>query len=627
MASRLAILTRHLTAAVDDEPKISFRPQDITRLLVHDNYDLRQDVYKFISEDPLYRQNHYLGLMEFREQTLQRLQKFTQQHFFSVRDYSRDPRKFMAAIESLMYCDYSLSIKAGVHFTLCGGTICKLGTKKHHDLYLDRLDDLSLTGSFSMTELGHGSNVMGIETTALYDHSTREFIINTPTNQASKYWIGGTGQHGKLTAVFAQLTVNGKWEGPHVFMVRIRDDNMHVTPGVRIQDLGPKMGLNGVDNGQLWFHNVRVPRDAMLDAFSSVDDEGVFRSSIPSVSQRFATMVGGLTTGRLLIAQGAIDAMKLGVTIALRYSCQRPQFGDKIIMSYLTHRDRLLPILANAYALHLAMGSLKNILDRKQAQDAKVIHVLSSGIKAAATWWRVEGLQACRECCGGQGFLSANQIGPLATDMNVDVTFEGDNTVLMQQVARALLDDKRLISSTPTAPSGFGSGAISLDKLSQLLGYQEHALTYQVGSSMKAAAASKSTEGRAAAEQAANDVVEAELDTVVAMGWAHIQRFCLDNLQQTISKAEEKLVAPLRMLATLFGIKCILRSSAFFLGAGVLSQSDCLLLRSSLHGIYATLSADGGRLAHLLCEGFGIPEPLITAPIAKDWKLMGANGI
>lgn len=67
-------------------------------------------------------------------------------------------------------------------------------------------------------------------------------------------------------------------------------------------------------------------------------------------------------------------------------------------------------------------------------QDAKAIHVLSSGLKAAATWSRVDILQNCRECCGGQGFLAANKIGPMKTDMDVDVTFEGDNTVMMQQV-------------------------------------------------------------------------------------------------------------------------------------------------------------------------------------------------
>ena len=99
--------------------------------------------------------------------------------------------------------------------------------------------------------------------------------------------------------MFAQLTVDGKWEGPHVFVVRIRDNSSQLTPGVRILDNGPKMGLNGVDNGQIWFDHVKVPRDALLDKYASVSAEGVYSSSIKSVGQRFGVTVGGLTTGDL----------------------------------------------------------------------------------------------------------------------------------------------------------------------------------------------------------------------------------------------------------------------------------------------------------------------------------------
>lgn len=123
-----------------------------------------------------------------------------------------DPARFMAALESLAFADYSLCIKAGVHFTLCGGTIAKLGTARHHAEFLPKLDDLRLPGCFGMTELGHGSNVMGIQTTATYDEATQEFVIHTPNDIASKYWIGGSGQHGKVCAVFAQLTVKGEWQ-------------------------------------------------------------------------------------------------------------------------------------------------------------------------------------------------------------------------------------------------------------------------------------------------------------------------------------------------------------------------------------------------------------------------------
>ena len=74
--------------------------------------------------------------------------------------------------------------------------------------------------------------------------------------------------------------------------------------------------------------------------------------------------VGGLTAGRILIAQGAIDAAKQGVTIAIRYACMRPQFDNKLIMDYLTHQRRLIPSLATTYAMHIALLRLKVLLSR-----------------------------------------------------------------------------------------------------------------------------------------------------------------------------------------------------------------------------------------------------------------------
>ena len=210
-----------------------------------------------------------------------------------------------------------------------------------------------------MTELGHGSNVAGIETTAHYDERGGEFVLNTPGNDASKYWIGGAGQHGKLSAVFAQLSVGGVPRGVHVFAVRIRDDAGGAVRGVEILDHGSKAGLNGVDNGQIWFRNLRVPRESLLNALADVSPEGEYSSPIPSAAARFGATVGGLTTGRVLIASAAVEGVKLAAVIALRYSARRPQFGDAIILDYLTHANRLAPALAAGYAYHLALGRLK----------------------------------------------------------------------------------------------------------------------------------------------------------------------------------------------------------------------------------------------------------------------------
>ena len=188
-----------------------------------------------------------------------------------------------------------------------------------------------------------------------------------------------------------------------------------------------------------------------------------------------------------------------------------------------------------------------------------------------------------------------------------------------------MLEDKQMVSSKPAVPLFGGSrGASSLEGLSQLLAFREKALAFKIGSAMAAAAAANAQAGgRTAAEKAASDVFEANLDTVVSMGWAYVERYCLDNFVQAIARLDVSLRPALLMLATLFGIKSVLKGSAFFLGSGALTAEDLEGLRTSLHEIYRTLSANGGRLALKLCDGFGIPEPMITAPIAKDWRQVG----
>lgn len=475
-----------------------------------------------------------------------------------------------------------------------------------------------------MTELGHGSNVMGIETTAVYDPSTHEFIINTPTNQASKFWIGGAANTAKISTVFAQLTVNGKWEGPHVFVVRLRNDGGRMMPGISAADNGPKMGLNGVDNGQLWFNNVRIPRDALLDRYASVDAAGNYSSPIPNIGQRFGTMVGGLTTGRLLIAQGAVDACKIGVSIAIRYAMTRPQFGAIPVMSYLTHQRRLLPALATTYAMQLSMIRVKNLAIKaaSSADAAKQVHIMSSGLKAAATWHRVAILQDCRECCGGMGVLAANKIGPMLNDMNVDTTFEGDNTVMMQQVAKPLLE------AAARGKSGGGGGGssppprvgttnnLSLQDVKAMLEWRQAALTAEIAKDM--AASSSSSSG------ANGGGFDANLDRVVTLGWAYVDAVSYGILLEEAEQAPARLRPALEKLCLLYGLSRIEKGMITYLAGGVVhGEGGVGGVREAVNGVCRALVMGGGgegKVVLAMCDGFGIPDHLLQAPIAFGWE-------
>ena len=358
----------------------------------------------------------------------------------------------VAAFETLAFGDLSVLVKVGVQFGLFGGAILQLGTKRHHDAFLADLVTGRLMGCFAMTETGHGSNVQALGTTATYDADAAEFVIHTPDDASRKDYIGNAARHADVAVVFAQLEVGGESEGVHAFVVPLRE-NGAVLPGVRIEDDGPKMGLNGVDNGRIWFDHVRVPREALLDRFASVSAAGEYSSPIESRNRRFFTMLGTLVQGRVCVGGASINAAKVALTIALRYAVRRRQFEatgpdeEQLLLDYGMHQRRLLPLLARTYALHFAQEVVASDLhdvfsghtDDERARRA--LESRAAGTKALGTWHGTRTIQECREACGGAGYLSINRFAALKADTDVFTTFEGDNHVLLQLVAKGLLTD------------------------------------------------------------------------------------------------------------------------------------------------------------------------------------------
>src|SRR5436305_4494677 len=168
-------------------------------------------------------------------------------------------------------------------------------------------------------------------------------------------------------------------------------------PGVRIEDDGEKMGLNGVDNGQIWFDHVRVPRDALLNRYGEVTPEGRYSSPIENPDRRFFTMIGNLVQGRVCISGGSVSAAKKALTIAIRHGLRRRQFGppgeeEVVILDYRTHQRRLMPLLAKTYALHFAQAELGDAFNRSFSTSAppererRELESLAAGLQATSTW-------------------------------------------------------------------------------------------------------------------------------------------------------------------------------------------------------------------------------------------------
>lgn len=364
----------------------------------------------------------------------------------------------VAAFETLAFGDLSVLVKVGVQFGLFGGAILQLGTKPHHDAYLDDLVTGRVMGCFAMTETGHGSNVQAIGTVATYDVATQEFAIETRGEQATKDYIGNAAAHGELAVVFAQLVVAEESHGVHAFVVPLRADG-RVLPGVTIEDDGPKMGLNGVDNGRIRFDGVRVPRTALLNRFADVTPDGSYESEIDNPDRRFFTTLGTLVQGRVCVGGGAVNAAKVAMTIAVKYALRRRQFEatseheEELLLDYGLHQRRLFPLLARTYALHFAQevvaDQLHDVFSGPPAggptpdadQVRRRLESRAAGTKALATWHATRTIQECREACGGAGYLSENRFAALKADTDVFTTFEGDNHVLLQLVAKGLLTD------------------------------------------------------------------------------------------------------------------------------------------------------------------------------------------
>ena len=541
---------------------------------------------------------------------------------------------FMVAFETLGLGDLSVLVKYGVQFGLFGGSIYFLGSEEQREAYLPKVASAELLGCFAMTELGHGSNVMGLRTTATYDIDSGELVVHTPDEGARKEWIGNAAAHATMATVFAQLLVGDEAHGVHAVLVPIRDDQGQALKGVRLGDCGHKLGLNGVDNGRIWFDQVRVPKQNLLGRFATIDEQGRYQSPIASPNKRFFTMLGTLVAGRVSVAAGAVSAAKVGVAIAARYAFHRRQFGppgekETRLIDYPIHRRRLMPAMAQTYAASFAvLEARQRYLDAQDDEERRAVEALAAGVKAFATDHATYALQQCRECCGGQGYLSANRIGPLKSDTDVFTTFEGDNTVLLQLTAKALLtnfqkqltDDRvfgllryvgrkvariareanpiqvRLSSSTHLRDR---------DSLRGLLEFRESQL---VESAAKRIRRRIKDEGMAPHE--AFTAVQTHL---VALARAHVERIAFDAFESRASQcSDEPGRKALDTMLDLWALWRVESDLGWFMENNVIEPSRASGVRREVQA----LCDEVAESALVYVDAFGIPEASLAAPIA-----------
>ena len=597
-----------------------------------------------------------LGLEQHRARTLELVTALTDSELVRATlpvelGGTGDVGASVTGLEMIGHGDLSVFVKAGVQFGLFGGAIANLGTERHHREYLPGMADLSLPGCFAMTETGHGSDVQSILTTATYDPETDELVVHSPSPAARKDYIGGAARDARLAAVFAQLVVGEEQHGVHCVLVPLRDESGQPMPGVTIGDCGTKLGLKGVDNGRLMFDQVRVPRANLLNKYGDIDDQGRYSSPIVSVNRRFFTMLGTLVRGRVTVAAGAGAATRSALTLAVRYGLQRTQFTypdgehEVVVMDYRAHQRKLLPRLARSYALALAQNALTGKLaeistgEITDESSQRELEARAAGLKAITTEHANDTIQACREACGGAGYMALNRFADLKADTDVFATFEGDNTVLLQLLAKGMLTDyksdfqeldtrgailfgarqvttsviehtiggsiiQRLISG---APGKDGDNALE-DRGGQLAFFEDRESHLTETLAMRL---------RRAGEEGADSfrVFNEAQDHLLESARAHIDRIALEAFVTAIEEAPDGPGRDLlNLVCDLFVFSTVEANRAWFIEHGRLSASQS-------KGVVARVNELCGELrpnARTLVDSFGIPDEWLTTEMIPD---------
>ncbi|CAG8438346.1 4787_t:CDS:2 [Ambispora gerdemannii] len=432
-----------------ERAKATFSVKDLALLTYgKEFFDIKDRVLSVIENDPTFDKNelYYMGRTE--------------------------ENKWGPDETSIAYWLIDIPGVFSVHRSMFIPTLRDQGTKEQQEKFLIPAQKYEIIGCYAQTELGHGSNVQGLETTATYIPETNEFEIHSPTLTASKWWVGNLGAVANHAIVMARLVTNGKDYGPHPFVVPVRDMKTHEPlSGVTVGDIGPKFGFNSVDNGFVIFDRVRIPHFNMLANFAKVERFTGKYIKPPNDKLSYGTMV----LIRTNIVVGAQYTLARAATIAIRYSAIRRQFVDKenptklpngrvietSVLDYTMQQYRLFPVVAMSYAMLFTANEMRRLYDENHAKismgDFSLLadlHASSSGLKSLSSTMAVDAVEDCRRACGGHGFSSFSGFTLFYQNFLPNTTWEGDNYILNQQTARYLFKHYRQLLNSKDSVSG-----------------------------------------------------------------------------------------------------------------------------------------------------------------------------
>lgn len=617
---------------------LKFNREQMMRFLVAHDFDQRQKIFEIWKEPLFHFTNNLKPRDEYRDITAKRVLRMLESGVCRARDLKENPLRFLALLEMTNYICSSFATKMGVQMSLFTGSIVNLGTEKHHKRFLDAVDRGEALGCFAMTELLHGSNVAGIQTTCEYRRETDDFILNTPNDGAQKYWIGNAACHGIYSTVFAKLIVDGEDKGVHAFVLQIRDPvTKHPLPGITVADCGSKIGLEGVDNGRFWFKSVKLPRDALLDRFAKIDN-GKYVNLFGTPNKLFAATVGELVSGRVAIATGSLCTTQMCMLIAFRYASKRLQFGppnksEIPILDYSIHTINMMQILAKTISYRMTVNKLKEVYQQhvaKRGEDQelkRLVHVMSCGMKAVCSWHGLRAIQEFRELGGGHFYSVMSRMG-VRQDMDIGTTYEGSNTVLLQQVASSLLKEfKDQFANGPV----YGAAHYLNQRFtfalrdknpvkSHMASEQElldptfwlHAFEYREFKMTRRVAKQLRTESK---KMPFFDAWNKVLPQATELAIAYCDKLVVEESLGQINKAPSELRPVLYLNLAIFALSRLQENLGFFVVTRYLGRNKAEAIGPQLHALCYQLRT----VALDLVECFGIPDHIVFSPHAFDY--------
>ncbi|XP_043716446.1 peroxisomal acyl-coenzyme A oxidase 1-like [Telopea speciosissima] len=560
-------------------------------------FEVSDRISRLVASDPGFRKDNrtVLSRKELFKNTLRKA-AYAWQRILELRLNEEEASRLRFYVDETAYTD--------LHWGMFVPAIKGQGTEEQQKKWLPLAYKMQIIGCYAQTELGHGSNVQGLETTATFDPKTDEFILHSPTLTSSKWWPGGLGKVSTHTVAYARLIIDGQDYGVNGFIVQLRSlDDHSPLPGITIGDIGTKFGnggYNSMDNGVLQFDHVRIPRDQMLMRVSQVTREGKYlKSDVPR-----QLVYGTMVYVRQTIVSDASCALSRAVCIATRYSAVRRQFGSQDggpetqVIDYKTQQNRLFPLLASAYAFRFVSEWLKclytDVTQRLQANDFSTLpeaHACTAGLKSLTTTATADGIEECRKLCGGHGYLCSSGLPELYAAYVPACTYEGDNIVLLLQVARFLMKTVSQLGK----PVGTTTYMGQVEHLMQcrcavqraedwlkpsviLEVFQARAARMSVACAENLSKFSIPEEGFA---QLSADLVEAAI--------AHCQLIVvtkfIEKLQQDIPGKGVK--EQLEALCNIYALSLLHKHQGDFLATGCISPKQASLVNGQLRSLYA----------------------------------------